>query len=59
MFSFVIYHFFYRNSLHLVVSTIISIVGIVLAATWPESKKCEAYFIMIYMRCAWWLLTLV
>lgn len=44
-------------SFHLLISTIISIVGIVLAAVFPDSKRCEAYFIMLYLRVAFFVLT--
>jgi hypothetical protein len=47
------------SSFHLLISTTISTVGIVLAATWPESKRCEAYFIMIYGRFIFFVLTWV
>ncbi|CRL01522.1 CLUMA_CG014392, isoform A [Clunio marinus] len=46
-------------SLHLLISTIISIFGIILAATWPDSKRCEAYFIMLYVRAGFWIITWV
>lgn len=45
-------------SIHLLVSTTISVVGIILAATWPESKRCEAYFIMLYCRAGFYVITL-
>uniref|UniRef100_A0A2M4ALM1 Transmembrane protein 192 n=1 Tax=Anopheles triannulatus TaxID=58253 RepID=A0A2M4ALM1_9DIPT len=44
-------------SFHLLISSIISITGIALAATWDDSKRCEAYFIMMYLRVAFWILT--
>ncbi|KAH8272045.1 hypothetical protein KR018_011214 [Drosophila ironensis] len=44
-------------SLHLLISTIISIVGIVLAAGFPEEKRCDAYFIMLYLRASFWVIT--
>lgn len=44
-------------SLHLVISSCISLTGIILAATWDDSKRCEAYFIMLYLRAAFWLIT--
>jgi len=44
-------------SLHLLISTIISLIGIIIAATWPQSKRCEAYYIMLYARAAFWLVT--
>ncbi|XP_055377650.1 transmembrane protein 192 [Condylostylus longicornis] len=46
-------------SLHLLISTIISFTGIVLAMILPESKRCEAYFIMLYLRALFWLITLM
>lgn len=33
--------------------------GIVLAASWPNSKRCEAYFIMLYLRGAFYLITVI
>jgi hypothetical protein len=44
---------------HLLVSTSISIVGVILAATWKDKKRCEAYFIMLYLRAAFWILTVI
>lgn len=34
-------------------------VGIILAATWPDRKRCEAYFIMLYCRGIFWIITFV
>ncbi|XP_067639772.1 transmembrane protein 192 isoform X2 [Eurosta solidaginis] len=44
-------------SIHLFISTVISFVGILLAYTWPVDKRCEAYFIMLYLRAAFWVIT--
>ncbi|XP_036329835.1 transmembrane protein 192 isoform X2 [Rhagoletis pomonella] len=44
-------------SIHLLISAIISFVGILLAAVWPEDKRCEAYFIMLYLRATFWVIT--
>ncbi|ALC45725.1 CG7523 [Drosophila busckii] len=44
-------------SIHLLISTVISIVGIALAAQWPEERRCEAYFIMLYLRATFWGIT--
>lgn len=44
-------------SVHLLISTIISFVGILLTAVWPEEKRDEAYFIMTCLRVAFWLIT--
>ncbi|XP_055636309.1 transmembrane protein 192-like isoform X2 [Toxorhynchites rutilus septentrionalis] len=44
-------------SIHLLISSCISVAGVVLAATWEDSCRCEAYFIMLYLRAAFWLLT--
>lgn len=33
--------------------------GIVLAATWPDSKQCEAYFIMLYLRASFYVVTVI
>lgn len=46
-------------SFHLMISSCISLTGIILAATWQDSQRCEAYFIMLYMRAAFWLITYV
>ncbi|XP_037944689.1 transmembrane protein 192 [Teleopsis dalmanni] len=46
-------------SIHLFISTIISFVGILLAAVWPPEKRCEAYFIMLYLRATFWVITFV
>lgn len=43
--------------IHLLISTVISFVGILLAAAWPDEKRCEAYFIMLYLRAAFWVIT--
>lgn len=45
------------HSIHLLISTIISIVGIFLAFSWPDSKRCEAYFIMLYLRGCFYVIT--
>ncbi|XP_030373775.1 transmembrane protein 192 [Scaptodrosophila lebanonensis] len=44
-------------SIHLLISTIISIVGICLAATWEPEKRCDAYFVMLYLRATFWVIT--
>ncbi|EDV42110.1 uncharacterized protein Dana_GF17177 [Drosophila ananassae] len=44
-------------SLHLLISTAISIIGIVLAASYPAEKRCDAYFIMLYLRATFWVIT--
>lgn len=44
-------------SIHLLVSSCISLTGIILAATWEDSRRCEAYFIMLYLRAAFWIFT--
>jgi len=46
-------------SFHLFVSTLISLVGIILASCWQDDKRCEAYFIMLYLRVAFWLFTFI
>ncbi|KAJ6632618.1 Transmembrane protein [Pseudolycoriella hygida] len=46
-------------SFHLFVSSLISLVGIVLAACWKDDRRCEAYFIMLYLRVAFWLITFI
>lgn len=49
----------FLHSFHLLISSIISLVGIGLAACWKDDKRCEAYFIMLYLRAAFWILTFV
>ncbi|XP_075145863.1 transmembrane protein 192 [Haematobia irritans] len=44
-------------SVHLLISAIISFVGIILEVVWPEEKRGEAYFIMGSLRAAFWLIT--
>uniref|UniRef100_A0A336MCV1 Transmembrane protein 192 n=1 Tax=Culicoides sonorensis TaxID=179676 RepID=A0A336MCV1_CULSO len=46
-------------SFHLLVSTAISFTGIVLAATSQDKDRCKAYFIMVYMRVAFWFITFI
>ncbi|XP_062125415.1 transmembrane protein 192 [Drosophila sulfurigaster albostrigata] len=44
-------------SIHLLISTIISCVGIGLATLFPEDRRCDAYFIMLYLRATFWVIT--
>lgn len=46
-------------SFHLLISTLISIVGIILAAVFPDSDRCKAYFIMIYLRVGFFAITVL
>jgi len=46
-------------SVHLLISTTISLTGIILAFVWPPEKRCEAYFIMLYLRATFWVITLI
>lgn len=46
-------------SVHLLISTIISLTGIILAAAWPAEQRCHAYFVMMYLRAAFWVLTFI
>ncbi|XP_068155863.1 transmembrane protein 192 [Drosophila tropicalis] len=46
-------------SLHLFISTAISAVGIALAVLMPEDKRCDAYFIMLYLRATFWVITYI
>jgi len=46
-------------SFHLFVSSVISLTGIILATCWQDDKRCEAYFIMLYLRAAFWLFTFI
>jgi len=46
-------------SFHLLISSIISLVGIILASCWKDDKRCEAYFIMLYLRAAFWVVTYI
>lgn len=47
------------HSIHLLISTLISCVGILMASCWPDDKKCTAYFVMLYLRGAFWFVTLI
>lgn len=48
------------SSIHLAVSTLISVVGIVLAIKHAdEEHRCRAYYIMIYLHILFWFLTLI
>lgn len=44
-------------SIHLLISTIISFIGVILAAGSPPEKRCNAYFTMLYLRAAFWVIT--
>ncbi|XP_034660444.1 transmembrane protein 192 [Drosophila subobscura] len=44
-------------SIHLLISSVISCVGIGLAALWPAERRCDAYFIMLYLRATFWVIT--
>ncbi|EDV93785.1 transmembrane protein 192 [Drosophila grimshawi] len=44
-------------SIHLLISTVISSVGIGLAVGFPADRRCEAYFIMLYLRATFWVIT--
>lgn len=46
-------------SFHIVVSTVISMIGVILAVAWPPEERCHAYFIMMYLRVAFWIITFV
>lgn len=46
-------------SVHLLISTLISLVGILLAAASPPEHRCHAYFIMMYLRAGFWVVTFV
>jgi len=50
-----VFHF----SFHLLISSVISLTGIVLASCSTDDKRCEAYFIMLYLRVAFWIITLI
>lgn len=50
---------FFVYSIHLLISTLISCVGILLASCWPNDKRCTAYFIMLYLRGAFWFVTFI
>uniref|UniRef100_A0A1B0D9F0 Uncharacterized protein n=3 Tax=Phlebotomus papatasi TaxID=29031 RepID=A0A1B0D9F0_PHLPP len=45
-------------SFHLLVSTMISFIGVGMAIVFPENKRCEAYFLMLYLRAIFWVVTL-
>ncbi|XP_059610357.1 transmembrane protein 192 [Phlebotomus argentipes] len=46
-------------SFHLLVSTLISFIGVGMAVVFPESQRCEAYFLMLYLRAIFWVVTLL
>ncbi|CAD7092587.1 unnamed protein product [Hermetia illucens] len=46
-------------SLHNAISLFISFIGIILAATWEDGKRCQAYFIMLYLRAFFWVITFI
>lgn len=48
-----------NSSLHFLISTMISLAGIIMAAAWSDSKRCQAYFIMLYLRGIFWVITFV
>lgn len=46
-------------TLHNAISILISLIGVVLAYFWRDEERCEAYFIMLYLRIAFWVITFV
>ncbi|GAB0087655.1 Transmembrane protein 192 [Sergentomyia squamirostris] len=46
-------------SFHLLMSTLISAIGVGMALVFPENKRCEAYFLMLYLRAIFWVVTLL
>ncbi|XP_055902594.1 transmembrane protein 192 [Eupeodes corollae] len=44
-------------SIHLLISTAISFTGVLLAMASPPEKRCNAYFTMLYLRAAFWVIT--
>uniref|UniRef100_A0A1A9X449 Transmembrane protein 192 n=1 Tax=Glossina brevipalpis TaxID=37001 RepID=A0A1A9X449_9MUSC len=44
-------------SIHLAISSTISLVSIILTVQWPEEERNQAYFVMISLRAAFWLIT--
>lgn len=59
MFSLLLIFCFHFYSIHLLISTVITLVGVILALDWKDSKRCEAYFIMIYLRVGFWVISLL
>lgn len=45
--------------IHLILSMTIFIVGIYLELRWLSEENCRTYYIMIYIRCAFWVVTFV
>ncbi|XP_058801909.1 transmembrane protein 192 isoform X2 [Phymastichus coffea] len=38
----------------------LEITGIIFVSIWPEeTKKCETYFILLYLHCAYWLIIMI
>jgi len=45
------------SSAHMVISIAISVIGAFLAFVWQSDTQCEEYFIILYIRCVYWVLT--
>lgn len=43
----------------MVISIAISAIGAFLAFFWQSDTQCEEYFIILYIRCLYWILTFV
>lgn len=46
-------------SAHVAISVTISGIGAFLAFLWKSDTECEEYFIILYIRCVYWILTFV
>lgn len=45
--------------LHMLLSMLIFITGVYLELQWLTEENCRTYFIMIYIRCAFWIITII
>ncbi|XP_031634091.1 transmembrane protein 192-like [Contarinia nasturtii] len=45
------------STIHAVISFIISVLGAFLACVWQSDTDCEEYFLILYLRCIFWIVT--
>lgn len=53
------FYFCWMSSIHVIISIAISGIGAFLAFVWQSDTQCEEYFIILYIRCIYWILTFV
>ncbi|XP_055311780.1 transmembrane protein 192-like [Sitodiplosis mosellana] len=46
-------------ALHLLLSMLIFVTGVYLELQWLTEESCRTYYVMVYIRCAFWIATLV